>query len=83
MPQGQNQEEEVHEIEGVMFDIVEEISGVDFVDEATEPEQHTENDGPTCEDNENSGVHIWFHLLVNVGMKLCRHVLGEGTMQTL
>ena len=55
-PPVQNHEEKIHQKKEAMPDIEEEILAVDLADEATEPEQ-TENDGPTREDNENSGVH--------------------------
>ena len=49
----QNEQEEESEIEEVMSDIDKEVSGIDFVDEAREPEQ-TEDD--FNEDNEDFGT---------------------------
>ena len=72
----QNEQEEESEIEEVMSHIEEEVSAVDFVDEARLPEQ-TEDD--FNEDNKNFGMSFvspsgerWVEPL--------QHILEEGTL---
>ena len=59
----QNEQEEEPEIEAVMSDIEEEVSTVDFVDEAREPEQPK----IILMKKTKTLEYLWSHLLVNVG----------------
>ena len=59
----QNEQEEEPEIEVVMSDIEEEVSTVDFVDEARELEQPK----IILMKKTKTLEYLWSHLLVNVG----------------